>query len=286
MTPVVLLSPSPGSGKTTVAVALAQKFRAQGRTCSLIRQGGDRGASSDAALFSRFSAGDDADVSITEAPGGDPSAAPRARAVVIADAATDPSAVAAFCSDVGPRLAGLVLNRVPVKRSESAIGALEAVGVKVLLSLPEDRLLATPTLGRVADALNAQSMFFDPNCEHALEGLVIASIGADPGQDYFRRQDASAVIVRSDKPDLQLAAINAGASCLIVTGGLPFLSYVTDRAKADEIPLIRTRMDTVETVTTIEGLYAAEPFSGGPDKLSRLALLTDGFDPTPLLVAG
>ena len=285
MTSVVLLSPSPGSGKTTVAVALCQRLRALGRTCSISRRGGDTGAAFDAALFSRLFAADRTDVSIIEAPGGDPSAAADARAVVIADAAADPLAVAAFCKDVEPRLAGLVLNRVAVRRSESAVGALEALGVKVLLSLPEDRLLATPTLQRVAEVLHAQSMFLDSDGEHALEGLVIASIGADPGQDYFLRRKASAVIVRSDKPDLQLAAINAGASCLIVTGGLPFLSYVTDRARADEIPLIRTQMDTVATVKTIENLYAAEGFSGSPGKLSRLALLTDGFDPTPLLVA-
>ena len=284
MTPVVLLSPASGSGKTTVAAGLAQKLRSQNQACHLTRLGDDTSAASDAALFTRLSSGDGG-LAFIEAPGAASSAAPEARALVVAGEEEDPAALAGFCREVGPRLAGVLLNRIPVKRRTAVEGGMKAAGVNVVLSLPEDRLLATPTLGAVAEALDAESLFFDSNAERALGGLVIASISADPGQGYFIRRDASAVIVRSDKPDLQLAAISAGATCLIVTGGLPFLSYVIDRAAADEIPLVRTRMDTGDTVKAIEGLYAAGPFSGGADKLSRLAQLFEGLDAAFLLAA-
>jgi BioD-like phosphotransacetylase family protein len=112
---------------------------------------------------------------------------------------------------------------------------------------------------------------------------VIASIAADPGQTYFDRTQANAVIVRSDKPDLQLAALNAGATCLIVTGELPMLSYVTQRVEEDEIPLLRTKLDTRQAIEAIEGLFGAGPFSGGEAKTRRAEELLADVDVEPLL---
>ncbi|MFQ5472904.1 MAG: DRTGG domain-containing protein, partial [Dehalococcoidia bacterium] len=106
------------------------------------------------------------------------------------------------------------------------------------------------------------------------------SICSDPGQTHFTREDPSVVIVRSDKPDLQLSAINAGARSLIVTGDLPLLSYVLDRAREDEIPLLRTQLDTVKTVEAIDDLFGTQPFSGGDSKMARLFELFSG---SPLL---
>ncbi len=84
--------------------------------------------------------------------------------------------------------------------------------------------------------------------------------------------------MRSDNPDLQLAALNAGVTCLIVTGGYPLLSYVLDRAEEDEIALLQTGMDTVTTVERIEAMFAAAPFAGGEAKLRRLAGMLSEID--------
>ena len=148
--------------------------------------------------------------------------------------------------------------------------------------VPEDRLLAAPVLRDVATALSANVEHFDNGTGlRPLDRPVIATISADPGQGYFARYDASAVIVRSDKPDLQLAALNAGATCLIVTGGLPILSYVLDRAEEDEIPLVRTGLDTMATVKAIEDLFAADAFQGGEAKTRRMAELLSAVDACP-----
>ena len=274
----VLLSPEPGAGKTTVAAALARKLGG----ATLTRLGDDANASADTVTFSKLS-GQSA-TSVSEALAGDPSASPESRAIVVAAASSDAD-LTSFCSSVGSRLAGVVLNRVPTTRRERILADVTAKGLDVLFDLPEDRLLATPSLGDVAAALNAQTMYLDGNGSRPLGRAVIASISADPGQGYFLHRDANSVIVRSDKPDLQLAALNAGAACLIVTGDLPILGYVLERAEADEIPIIRTSMETVDAVKGIEGLYGSGPFSGSTEKLSRLAELTRDFDATRLAAA-
>ena len=125
---------------------------------------------------------------------------------------------------------------MPARRADSLIAEAKAAGVDLLATLPEDRLLATPVLRDVVEALSAQTEHFDGGGLRPLDRPVIAPISADPGQGYFAGYGASAVIVRSDKPDLQLAALNASAGCLILTGGLPILSYVLERAEEDQVP--------------------------------------------------
>jgi len=290
MPALLLVSPEPLSGKTTLAAGLAQRLKEQGRSVALLRLEGDEHAAADAALFASLpfntqrhsqplnaaavlDAAKGADVALVEAPVGDPSgllsSLGEVRALVVASGAS-PDQVARYCEALGDRLAGLVLNRVPSRRCDAIRTAFEAVGLRPLLLLAEDRTLAAPALGQVAEAIQARARFLNSNKTRLLDRPLIASISADPGQDYFARYQPSAVIVRGDKPDQQLAALNAGVSCLIVTGGWTPLSYVLDRAEEDEIPILQTEMDTIDTVRRIEAMFATAPFIGGDAKLGRL----------------
>lgn len=212
---------------------------------------------------------------VQEAPAGE---LPSGNVIVVVTPATDPAATAA-CAGSAP----VIVNRANPRKLEQVRAAYEAAGVKVIGVVPEDHVLATPSIGEVAAALEATGEFIDENKDAPLDRPVIASIAADPGQTYFVRTDATAVIVRSDKPDLQLAALNAGASCLIVTGGLPLLSYVNQRVAADEIPLLHTRLDTKEAIEAIEGLFGAGPFAPTEAKLRRIGELLSGVNLDSLL---
>jgi len=300
---LVFLSPEPLAGKTTIAAGLAQRLQGEGHSVALLRLVGDDHAAADARLFGSLAfnsqptqepveaadaldAGKGADVALIEAPAGDPGDVLRAlagaRAIVVASAASAPEDVAAYCRPLGDSLAGVVLNRVPTRRRHAIATAFGTAGVPLLALAPEDRTLAAPTLGEVAEALGARTSFLNANRSRLLDRPLIASISADPGQGYFARYQPSAVIVRGDKPDLQLAALNAGAPCLIITGGLPILSYVLDRAEEEELPLLQTELDTVATVQCIEAMFAATPFAGEA-KLHRAAELLGDLDVSALL---
>jgi BioD-like phosphotransacetylase family protein len=244
MATVLVASPTPGSGKSAIVAGLSRKLSA---------------------------------VQFVEAPAGELAAAiatqPGARAVVVSTPATSPADLATYIGSAD--IAGVILNRVPVKRLVPIRRAYEAAGVKLLGIVAEDRLLAAPSIGQVAEALSAEGEM-NGNAEQLLERVVIASIAADPGQAYFDRTNASAIIVRGDKPDLQLAALNTGPTCLIVTGGLPVLSYVLERVADEEIPLLRTKLDTTQVVGAIEGLFGSQPFDGSPEKLRRIEELLAG----------
>ncbi|MCH8815360.1 MAG: hypothetical protein IH957_09755 [Chloroflexi bacterium] len=278
MAKLVLTAPRPLSGKTTVAAALAAHARSQGVSFALERAGDDENASADSAFFAALSEStDDAQLSLGEAPAGEASVQADVKVVVVASGDTPASEVVEFSKAGGADVAGVVLNRIPEKRRSKIEAEYAAAGLHALVVIPEDRTLGAPLLRDLVEALDAEASHVN-NGRGALsiDKPIIASISSDPGETSFTRQDPSVVIVRSDKPDLQLSAINAGARSLILTGNLPILSYVLERAQEDEIPLLRTQLGTVKTVEAIEQLFGAKPFSGGDSKMARLAELCDG----------
>ena len=295
MPAVLIAAPESLSGKTTIAAALGRRLSDSGATVALSRLAGDTNAAADARLLAglAFNAArrpepleapalsGDADVSLVEAPAGDPRGALEslsARAVVVVAYADPlPAGIPSFCEALGDACAGVAITRVPVRRLEATRAAAGAVGVRLLGLIAEDRTLAAPTLGALAEALEADSSSLNSASETVMDRPIISSISADPAQGYFARYGPNAVIVRGDKPDQQLGALNAGAPCLIVTGGLPVLSYVEERAAEEGIPVLRTRYDTVAAVERLEALYGATPFSGRA-KVERIAELAGELD--------
>jgi BioD-like phosphotransacetylase family protein len=289
MRALLLLSPHQLAGKTTIASGLARRIRTAGRAVAFTRIPGDEAAEADGELFQSLARSTPAplsssgpEFSLIEAPSGDPNPAlagnPDAGAIVIGSAGQTEPPLIEYASAIGDRLAGLVINKAPSKRMHSMREAAEAAGLKVLAAVPEDRLLAAPVLRDVAATLSATVDHMNDGGLQPLDRPLIATVSADPGQGYFAGYDAKAVIVRSDKPDLQLAALNAGATCLILTGGLPLLSYVRERAEEDEIPLVRTSFDTIAAVNGVEGLFGSLPFAGGDAKIGRITELLADLD--------
>ena len=295
MSSFLIVAPEPLSGKTAVAVALGQRFKDAGRTVALARLGGDGHADPDAGLYAGLAfndrrrpgpvepqdAGTDADVTLIEAPAGDARGLAEslpARALVVAAYAHPlPADLPSFCGALADSCAGIVITRVPRRRLEATRAAAQDLDARLVALIPEDRTLAAPSLSAIAEALAAEAAFPDSTREDVIDRPIISSISTDPAQGYFARHAPNAVIVRGDKPDQQLGALNAGVPCLIVTGGLPVVSYVKDRAEEEEIPILGTPYDTVAAVQRLEALYAATPFSGRA-KVERAAQLAGELD--------
>ena len=296
MPPLLIAAPASLSGKTTAAVALGHRLKDTGRAVALFRLTGGDHAADDARLFAGLAfnishraepvqaaavAAADEGFTLIEAPAGDPrqAAEPLSAKTVIVVAYADPlpADIPSFCEAMGDSCAGVIITRVPSRRLEATRAAAEGIGVRIVALVPEDRLLAAPSLGAIAEALEAETSSLNSARDNIIDRPVISSISVDPAQGYFADYSPNAVIVRGDKPDQQLGALNAGVPCLIITGGLPLLSYVEDRAQEEEIPLLKTRYNTVATVERLEPLYGATPFSGQA-KVERIVQLTSDLD--------
>ncbi len=280
---VVVTSKLSGEGKTGVAAAIARHYAYLGRPVRLVRVLDDSGgnAAADAAYYH----------DLPFVPGSAPGAVPAAEVtdpggdtIVVAEA---DAASAATIS--GARVVLVTRNAAPSAMPEgltpsvvvvtdvSGIGnrALWEQSTPPVIQLPEDRTLAGFSVSEAKAALNADFIVpgdgDDPTCDY----LVIAPIASDAGQPYFRRFDTKAVVVRYDRTDMHLAAMQAEPACLILTGGRMPMDYLFDAASAKGIPVLLSRTDTENTVIALEGIFDRTRFHG-ERKLDRVADLIEG----------
>ncbi len=248
MTTVLVTSPDPNAGKTTVAIALGQRLTRLGKRVAYRRLPGP-GAAGDAAFAhdalalrepsdvicpSAERVGEalalDADVLLLEA--GD-----SATAAIIARMATlVPLIVARFRVDdlaeriiaharlLGVSQAYVVINVVPEKGlrqvRQRVIPALQQAGLSVVGVLPQDRVLLGTNVGELADYLQARILCARDQVERPVEAVMIAAMSDEGAEEYFRRLSRKAVIAAGDRPDIHLPAMATDTSCIILSHGL------------------------------------------------------------------
>jgi BioD-like phosphotransacetylase family protein len=303
--PVLLIAATaPRSGKSALAAAIVQRFAYQGRRVLALRlgAGGDPGAAADAEFFATLPG--------ARGRGGAPIPAGGALneiqqlagdgvAVIEADAGADVAALATaldaptllvqrgapdedatlslqnLALALDARLLGVILVGVPASQLPAASTAMDEAALPLLGALPEDRLLAAPTIGELAAFLPAEVLLGEEEQDLVLEEMMINPISADPGQPYYARRRNKVVITRSDKTDTQLAALASNTDCLLLTGGLLPSPYTLDRAANEEVAVLLTRADTRQTVRKLEGIFAATRFAS-ERKLERMSHLLEG----------
>lgn len=174
----------------------------------------------------------------------------------------------------GDNLLGIVLNKVPKSRlkrvSEEIAAQFSQEGIAVLGVLPEDRALFTLTVGELAESIKGEILNNTEKSVELVENLMVGAMTADSGLDYFGRKANKAVVARSDRPDVQMAALETSTRCLVLSGGTPPIDYVRDKATEKAIPVVLTGSDTDAVVRSIEEALGKTRFHQ-EKKLAKLA---------------
>ena len=174
----------------------------------------------------------------------------------------------------GEYLLGVVLNKVPRNQLEHVHGEISArfgeVGIDVLGVLPEDRVLFTLTIGELAEHIQGEIL----NCAEVSTGLVenlmLGAMCLDSGPEYFGRKNNKVAVVRGERPDMQLAALETSTRCLVLSGNTASpIPTVRHKAESKGIPIILAGGDTMATMTGIEDALGKTRFSQ-EEKLPRL----------------
>ena len=157
----------------------------------------------------------------------------------------------------GEYLLGVVLNKVPRSQSESVRNKLasqfDMAGINVLGILPEDRALFTLSVGELAERLQGEILNCAEKSEELVENLMLGAMTIDPGTEYFSRKANKAVVVRGERPDMQMAALETSMRCLVLSGNAAPIQAVRYRAEDKGVPIIVIKNDTASTVMAIEG---------------------------------
>jgi hypothetical protein len=274
---IIVTSDAPGAGKTGVAAAIGRHYAYLGRPVRLARIAGEtpgEGAVADAAYFGSldFAPGSSSLPVTWDAVAGPGDIVAVAETDTLPDPLPDGAHVVyvtrAGSDAKAPDGATAVRSFVP------ATGPA-AEGAHPEIHIPEDRTLAGFGVADIRAALNAQTIVEGDDPGETCDHLVIAPIASDAGQPYFRRFGTQAVVVRFDKTDMHLAAMQADPVCLVLTGGRMPSGYLFDAAGAKGVPVLLSGTDTENTVIALEGIFDRTRF-GGERKLGRMAELLEG----------
>jgi BioD-like phosphotransacetylase family protein len=189
-------------------------------------------------------------------PGGKPIEASRqvvaaldARVIIVEPYSEKLSAAMLDYKDFGEYMLGVVVNRVPRSRLSAQFGKGE---VNILGVLPEDRVLLGLTVGELAEHIGGEILNNAEKSSELVEDFMLGAMTLDSGLDYFGRKAGKAVVVRGERPDMQLAALETSTRCLVVSGGVAPIHTVLRSAGGKGIPIILTQGDAISTVNSIE----------------------------------
>ena len=130
-----------------------------------------------------------------------------------------------------------------------------AAAIKVLGVLPEDRVLFAVTVGELADSIKGEVLNNAEKVAEVVESFMLGAMVVDSGLDYFGRKNNKAAVVRGDRPDMQLAALETSTRCLVLSGSKePPVSSVLQKAENRGIPVISTESAIDDIIAGIEDI--------------------------------
>lgn len=196
--------------------------------------------------------------------------------------ASELSRVVQIGKKLGRRLVGVVINFVPEPRigvvKQELAHSLQGTGIRVIGILPEVRGLLGVTVGELAETLGGEILCCPESRGEIIENIMLGAMTPDSGVDYFSRKVNKAVVVRGERADMQLAALQTSTKCLILSGGVRPLPVVMSRAEENHVPIVGVKQDTFATITGIEEALAKARFRD-LEKLRRFEnLLKRYFD--------
>jgi BioD-like phosphotransacetylase family protein len=312
MNAIYILSDEAGTGKTALAVTLAGLVRREGASVVVVNPFddihdeyyskliGQKGHY--AVLFSTSDAMDavadrckeavgDNDVLIVEGSAGVGIEAAR-ELVDALDASVvgvtqhvhgkEASDLSDWPTTFGDRLIGVVVNGRTEYQGTAVetefIPALEALGIRTLGVVPEDRRLVSSTIDQIVEHLEGRYLQGEEYGDRMIEHFLVGGMGLDRGTLYFGIREDKAVIVRGDRPDVQMAALHTPTSCLILTNGTEPVEYIVHEAELEEVPIVIVDTDTLDTMKALRTLQERVRFDH-PDKVDRFgALLRENVD--------
>jgi len=160
---------------------------------------------------------------------------------------------------LGDRLMGVAINDIPSDRLDTVQTIvqpfLEDRGIPVLGLLPSSALLRSISVGEIVQKLKAQVLSCRDRTDLLVEGIQIGAMGVNLAVQYFNQAHNSAIVTGGDRADIQLAALETSAHCLILTGNLAPSPMVLARAEEVEIPILSVDLDTLETVEILDRAF-------------------------------
>jgi BioD-like phosphotransacetylase family protein len=156
-------------------------------------------------------------------------------------------------------MCGIIINRVPADDAEFvaeyARSYIENQGVPVFGVLPESRRVAALMVDEIITALDPQILTDCATNDILIENITVGAMNVDAALSRLRRTNNNAVITGGDRVDIQIAALETSAACLILTGCLEPRSLIVKQANEMGIPVLLVETNTMETIEAVDRIF-------------------------------
>ncbi len=191
-----------------------------------------------------------------------------------------PELLARVSRELGDRLLGIVINLVPESRIQSVREVVRdrfaQEGIRVLGVLPEIRALLGITVEELSEVLEGEMVVAPQGSGDIVEDVMVGAMTMDSGRDYFRRKERKAVIIRGERADMQLAALDTSVTCMVLTDSAKPLAPVVAKAEQKKVPVIISSKDTAGVIAAFEKAFLQTSFNSGA-KLTRFEQLLEQY---------
>ena len=301
MTALLITSLAEGGGKTSICAGLAQHLTNEGKKVGFLKPVTTEGVDSDVLLMENVLSLAEAleDISpfigdskkipsqvkqaydraskgkyivIIEGPGSANddtqkiAAAVNAKVIIIDGPEESPGEKVIKAQKLfGNNLLGVIMNKVPVSQADrtrsEAKAAFAAAGINLLAVLPEDRTLSTMTISELATSINGEILNNEEKSGELVENFMLGAMTVDTGPLYFGLKHNKAAVLKSERSDMQLAALQTSTRCMVLSGEQKPLPQVMGEAKDKGVPIIMASDNVATIVSNIEDALVRTRFS-------------------------
>ena len=184
--------------------------------------------------------------------------------------------------DFGDGLLGIVINKVPAMNLEGA-GARARTAfaeqlINVLAVLPEDRQLLALSVGELAEKIQGEILNNPEKSGELADNVMLGAMCVDAGPLYFGRKESKVAVLRSERADMQLAALQTPTTCMVLCGSGEPEHQIRHQAEDKGVPIIVATESVSEVVASIENALANGRFNQEQKVPTISRLLAEHFD--------
>ena len=177
------------------------------------------------------------------------------------------------CKYYKEHLLGVVLNKAPAGQIErvrsEATASFSQAGINILGVLPEDRTLLALSVGELAEYIRGEILNNNEKSAELVENVMLGALVVDPGPDYYGRKVNKAAVLRTERQDMQMAALETSTRALVLSGDAAPTPLIRNRAENKSVPIIQASDDVASIVANIEDALAKTRFNQ-ENKLTKL----------------
>ncbi|MDP2920394.1 MAG: AAA family ATPase [Dehalococcoidia bacterium] len=182
----------------------------------------------------------------------------------------------------GPQAIGLVVNKVPVSQlsrvKSEVTAACTKANIPILGILPESRALLTFSIAELAKLIDGQVLNNAEKTGELAGSFMLGAMTVDSGLTYFNLMADKVAVIRSERADMQIAALQTSTRAVVVSGSTPMIPQVQVAAEDKSIPLITTPLDVVTVASRVEEAVVKTRFHQKSKLAPLMALLEKEFN--------